>query len=231
MNEYKKFAYYYDEVMSGLNYELWVDFITPYIKKTDKILDLACGSGTLCILLKLLGYDVSGLDLSFDIIDIAKEKAKINHLNIPFFVNDMTKFNLNEKYNTITCFFDSINFLKDKNQISMLFDSVYEHLEVGGYFIFDMASNIMLLEYDNHNFENDYGNFQIKWTSSVKNKTINHSIKIKTPYEEFNEKYIEYFYETKDVLDKRFKLLKLVGDFNDDFEADDERILIVMQKL
>ena len=47
MNAYKKFGYYYDEVMSQMEYGLWEEFVLDYIKKDDKILDLACGTGTL----------------------------------------------------------------------------------------------------------------------------------------------------------------------------------------
>ena len=53
MNEYKKFGYYYDEVMSKLNYDLWLEFIEPYLKKGDKILDLACGTATLVTMLNI----------------------------------------------------------------------------------------------------------------------------------------------------------------------------------
>ena len=77
MNEYKKFAYYYDEVMSSLEYDLWVEFVEPYLKPNDKILDLACGTGTFLTMLKLKGYDTTGLDLSDTIIEIALEKAKL----------------------------------------------------------------------------------------------------------------------------------------------------------
>ena len=73
-NAYKKFAYFYDEVMSEMNYDLWVEFTQEFIKKDDKILDLACGTGTFVTMLKLNGYDfVEGSDLSDEIIEIANE--------------------------------------------------------------------------------------------------------------------------------------------------------------
>ena len=80
-NAYKKFAYYYDEVIQETNYDLWVEFVEPYLKKDDKILDLACGTGTFITMLKLNGYEfVSGLDLSDEIIEIANEKRKIKEV-------------------------------------------------------------------------------------------------------------------------------------------------------
>ena len=89
MNEYKKFSYYFDEVVSSLNYDLWLEFIEPYLNENDTVLDLACGSGTLLTMLKLKGYNCEGLDLSSDIIDIANEKAKINQLHNKEYVDDL----------------------------------------------------------------------------------------------------------------------------------------------
>ena len=37
-------------------------------------------------------------------------------------------------------------------------------------------------------------------------------------------------YDIKDVLFKKFNVIKIAGDFNDDLEENDERILIVLQK-
>ena len=116
MNAYKTFAYYYDEVYQDLDYKLWLDFIEPYLSVSSSILDVACGTGTLAILLKLKGYDVEGLDLSDSIIEIAKEKSKINHLSIPFYVADMTNFKLEKTYDMVTCFFDSFNINDIKKQ-------------------------------------------------------------------------------------------------------------------
>lgn len=231
-NAYKKFGYYYDEIMANMDYDLWLEFIEPYLKKGDKILDLACGSGTFATMLKLSGYEVSGLDLSESIIEIANEKRKINHLDIPFYVMDMTSFRLDEKFDVITCFFDSVNFLKDKKQISNLFDSVYKHLNNGGYFIFDVFSKEMFKEYENNEMHEDYETFYIDWiTKKTSPNTLKHSISIKELDDVFSETYYEYYYDIKDLQSKKFKIIKIAGDFNDDLQEDDERIILVYQKI
>lgn len=232
MNEYKKFSYYFDEVVSSLDYDLWLEFIEPYLKNGDTILDLACGSGTLLTMLKLKGYDCEGLDLSSDIIDIANEKAKINHLRIPYYVEDMTDFNLNKQYDMITCFFDSVNFLKTKEDIDNMFTCVKKHLKKGGLFIFDIFSETMFKEYDNNLIEEDYHTFKIKWlTKKVNSTTLKHDITITEGDVVFNESYYEYYHKLKSLNLDGFKLVKLCGDFNDDLMADDERILVVLQAI
>ena len=230
-NSYKKFAYYYDEVMSELDYYSWVEFTLNYLKPQDKILDLACGTGTFLTMLKLKGYDCYGLDLSEEIIEIANEKRKINHLDIDFKVANMIDFKYDMKFDCITCFFDSINFLNNKNDITKMLNNIYDHLNPNGYFIFDIASKTLFDEYDNSNINKDYGNFKIDWiTKKTSPKSLKHTISIKEFDEEFKETYFEYFYDLKDLKSNKFKLIKLSGDFNDDLEPEDERILVVYQK-
>lgn len=231
-NAYKKFAYYYDEVIQETNYDLWVEFVEPYLKKDDKILDLACGTGTFITMLKLNGFEfVSGLDLSDEIIEIANEKRKINRLNIDFYVEDMMSFKVKEKQDVITCFFDSINFLKDKNEIKKLFNSVYNALKPNGYFIFDIFSKEMLKEYENNKFEKDFETFKIKWiTKKINSSTLKHEIEINEDDESINESYYEYYHPLNELMDSRFNLEKLSGDFNDDLEDEDERIIVVYRK-
>ena len=232
MNEYKKFSYYFDEVVSSLNYDLWLEFIEQYLKPTDTVLDLACGSGTLLTMLKLKGYNCEGLDLSSEIIDIANEKAKINHLNIPYYVMDMTDFNLNKKYDMITCFFDSVNFLKTKEQLDNMFTCVKKHLNPGGLFIFDIFSETMFKEYHKNLIEEDYHTFKIKWlTKKINSTTLKHDVTITEGDVEFNESYYEYFHKIKSLSLDGFKLVKICGDFNDDLMDEDERILIVLQAI
>ncbi len=231
-NSYKKFGYYYDELMANMEYDLWLEFIEPYLKKGDKILDLACGTGTLATMLKLNGYEVVGLDLSESIIEIANEKRKINHLDIPFYVMDMTNFRLDQKFDVITCFFDSVNFLSDKKQIANLFECVHKHLNTGGYFIFDVFSKEMLKEYEDNELHVDYETFYIDWiTKKTSPNTLKHSISIRELDDVFSETYYEYYYDIKDLQSKKFKIIKIAGDFNDDLQPDDERILLVYQKI
>lgn len=231
MNAYKRFSYYYDEVVERLDYRTWFNFIMPYLHYNDKVLDLACGTGTLCMMLKLKEFNVSGLDLSKEIIEIAKEKAKVNHLHIPYYNEDMTNFHLDEKFNCITCFFDSINFLPKKEDVLNLMKCVYEHLEDGGYFICDIFSKALFDEYKNNVLEEDYDFFQVKWITKTRDeRTLLHDITIKENDNYYHEYYNEYLYSIDDLKHDGLKLIQKCGDFNEDLEDEDERILLVFKK-
>lgn len=231
MNEYKRFAYYYDDVYEKLDYTLWLEFIEPYLTSSSKVLDLACGSGTLAILLKLKNYDVEGLDLSESIIEIAKEKAKMNHLQIPFYVGNMTNFHLNKTFDLITCFFDSINFLKTTEDIQKLFSSVYNHLNPNGIFIFDMFSKTLFDEYKKNTFKKKFSTYSILWkTIQTDSSTLKHSIIILEGDLKLEETYYEYYHDLNQLNFSGFNEIKICGDFNEDLEMEDERIFVVLKK-
>ncbi len=231
MNEYLRFSYYYDDIFSELNYTDWLYFIEPYLKKESNILDLACGSGTLAILLKLKGYNVEGLDLSSSIIDIAKEKAKMHHLTIPFYVDDMTSFQLNKKYDVITCFFDSVNFLKNKEQLNKLFENVYNHLNDDGLFIFDVFSKNLLNDYKNHKLKIKEKTHRIIWKSKkINSSVLRHNILIKEGKLIQNEQYYEYFHSLDDLKTDYFKKILIGGDFKSTYNEKDDRLLLIYKK-
>lgn len=230
MNSYKTISYYYDEIMEVIEYDLWVDFVKPYLKPEIKILDLACGSGTFANSIANLGYKISGLDLSEEIINVAKEKSKMNHNEIEYQVKDMSNFNYDEKFDLITCFFDSVNFL-EKNQIKPMFDSVYNNLNDGGYFIFDIFTYSKMKFFHNTTLKDNLAFAKYKWKMKVKNNILNHKITIKDNKEKIIETYKEYYYDYEQLLDERFKVIKVITDFKEQLDLKNgERILVVLQK-
>jgi uncharacterized alpha/beta hydrolase family protein len=89
----------------------------------------------------------------------------------------------------------------------------------------------MLDEYNNNEIVDDYESFKLKWTTEKVNPTkLKHVISITEDDEEIKEIYYEYYYELKDLLDKRFDIIKISGDFNDELMDEDERILVVLKK-
>lgn len=66
------------------------DFIEKEINfnKSQKIIDVGCGTGRHSIELTKRGYQVTGIDLSDSLLERAKEKAKDQNLNIDFQKHD-----------------------------------------------------------------------------------------------------------------------------------------------
>ena len=228
-NEYKSFSYYYDEIMEMIEYDGWVDLTKKYLTSSSSVLDLACGSGTFAISLANNGYKVTGLDLSKEIIEVAKEKAKTNHVETVFKVGDMTNFKYNEEFDVITCFFDSVNFLT-LDEVNKMMDSVYNNLKDGGYFIFDLFTLSKMKEFNNLTLKDKLALASYKWKMNVKNNIIYHTITIKEGKTKIVENYHEYYHEVDKIIDPRFKVISITTDFKDEFNPGDERILVVLQK-
>jgi len=111
------------------------DKLKPYLKKwrIKNHLDLACGTGLFVNELSRLGIDSSGLDISKEMIAEAKKRFP----DRDFYIGDMTCFNFKNKFDLITCLYDSINHLTTFYKWKKVFQNVYKNLNRGGHFIFD----------------------------------------------------------------------------------------------
>ena len=100
------------------------------------VLDLACGTGVLCRILKEQGMEVSGVDLSPGMIAIARE----GNPDIPFHRGDMTLWQPECPVDLVTCTGDAVNHLPHGDMVQTMFRTVYESLTPGGYFVFDLLN-------------------------------------------------------------------------------------------
>ncbi len=80
-----------------------VDFIENEIKfnKKCRILDVGCGTGRHSIELAKRGYTVTGIDLSDNMLDKARSKAKEAGVEVTFMQADARDFNFNEKFDLV----------------------------------------------------------------------------------------------------------------------------------
>ena len=101
--------------------------------KRNSILDLGCGTGNFLQILEKHFKICIGIDLSKDMIDIAKQNCKKANL----FVGNILDFQFDQKFNLITCNYDMINHLNTLEEYIKVFKNVYKHLEKGGLFLFD----------------------------------------------------------------------------------------------
>ena len=78
-NPYEKFAYAYDRIMYNVDYQRWADYIQSIFNQQGEsprtILDVACGTATLTLVLSERSFQMTGIDLAEGMITIAREKA------------------------------------------------------------------------------------------------------------------------------------------------------------
>ena len=102
----------------------------------EKSLDLACGTGVLCEILHAHGINASGMDFSEGMIAIARERNPKIHYDVA----DMITYRPDQKFDLVTCTGDALNHIMELSDIDRIFANVYNDLEDGGYFIFDILN-------------------------------------------------------------------------------------------
>lgn len=143
MNSYTEFASLYDELMNDFDYEMWADYVEKifekYQYKAKDILEMACGTGNLSLELAKRRYNLVCFDLSEDMLSKAYKKLG-RYKNVKLLNLNMIDFNINKKFDSIVSICDSINYITDKNNLLQCFKNVYNHMNDGGLFIFDINS-------------------------------------------------------------------------------------------
>lgn len=141
---YERFAYLYDQLMQDVPYDEWVTIVEAYREKYQvngmKLLDLACGTGELSVRFSQKGFEVTGADLSTDMLSVAQAKAQALSLPIQFFQQDMTELDDLGEFDIIGIFCDSLNYLEDEQAVQQTFEGVHRLLKKGGLFLFDVHS-------------------------------------------------------------------------------------------
>lgn len=145
---YTKFAGVYD-VMGADDFSIKMTEYCRKIFRRFKIkpvtgLDLCCGTGSAILRFVEDGIQMSGLDRSAYMLAVAAKKLKRHRVTL--YQKPLPRFRILQwgnpkkirKFDLVTCFFDSLNYLKNERELKTAFRSVYQHLHPGGWFIFDM---------------------------------------------------------------------------------------------
>jgi SAM-dependent methyltransferase/glycosyltransferase involved in cell wall biosynthesis len=101
-----------------------------------RILDVGCGSGWLSEYFARLGYDVTGIDISDELIEMARDRVNrvpydVDHemaLRCRFLTQDIESAALPEKFDAVICY-DSLHHFEDERKV---FRHLTAMLDVGG---------------------------------------------------------------------------------------------------
>lgn len=142
MASYGDFAYYYDSLTENVDYEKRCEYISSLLAENGVgkgiLLDLACGTGTVSIIMSQLGYDVIGVDSSEDMLSVAQEKKMESEEDIIFLCQKMQELDLFGTINAAISTLDSINHVTQKETVKEIFRRVSLFMEDKGIFIFDV---------------------------------------------------------------------------------------------
>jgi 2-polyprenyl-3-methyl-5-hydroxy-6-metoxy-1,4-benzoquinol methylase len=119
-----------------------VDFIEDVLSLPGnaKILDLCCGLGRHSIELAKRGYKVTGVDVTGDYLETARNKTKKREVKIDFIESDMRDISFNKKFDAVINMFTSFGFFEEENDNFKVLKNVSNALKPGGKFLIDVIN-------------------------------------------------------------------------------------------
>lgn len=200
---YQGFAYIYDQLMKDAPYDKWVSFIeaaiSTYYHDAKKVLDVGCGTGEIAIRLAKRDLDITGVDLSEDMLTVAQSKLHENNAKVLFLQQDMRELGgFVEPFDVVTICCDSINYLETAQDVQATFRAVYQQLKQQGLFIFDVHSLYKIHTiFAGHTFADQDEDVSFIWNSFLGDEpnSIEHDMSFFVRREDVYERYDEVHYQ------------------------------------
>ncbi len=185
------YAKYYNAFYTDKDYKKESNYILDVLKKENHfpktLLDLGCGTGKHGYQFALHNIEVTGIDLSNDMIKMGRDFLNSQNYpesaSKPTLVNgNIQNFRLNKTFDTLTCLFHVISYQTTEEEILNCLKTAYEHLNNGGFFMFDFW----------------YGPSVLKDRPSHREKTVQIEdsliTKISDPYIDINKNIVDVKY-------------------------------------
>ena len=139
MEAYTGFAQVYDTFMDNVPYDVWkthlLDILGQYHITDGLVAELGCGTGKMTRRLAEAGYDMIGIDNSYDMLSIAMEHPAEDIL---YLCQDMRAFELYGTVAAVISVCDSMNYIVEYEDLVEVIRLVNNYLDPGGVFVFDV---------------------------------------------------------------------------------------------
>jgi SAM-dependent methyltransferase len=144
---YQRLAGVYDDIGADHHSVEMVEYTFKIFRKfkirPTTLLDCCCGTGTALELFADHGLQVAGLDRSAEML--ARAAAKLKGRKVKLYHKELPKFRVlasrkgdTRTFDVVTSFYDSLNYMKNRAELTTAFKSINEHINDKGWFIFDM---------------------------------------------------------------------------------------------
>jgi ubiquinone/menaquinone biosynthesis C-methylase UbiE len=138
--------------MQHVRYPAWSRFILDIAARHHvaprRILEIACGTGTMAALMAQSGRRVMGMDRCLEMLQVAR--AKCGGPN-RFVQGDMRALPFAGEFDLVLCLYDSINYLLNPKEITGFLTTARRLIKPNGIFVFDICT-----EYNSRHFFSDF---------------------------------------------------------------------------
>ena len=249
MASYGDFAYYYDMLTENVDYDKRCEYICGLLAENGVsegiLLDLACGTGTLSLMLSEKGYDVIGVDGSEEMLTQAQEKKMETGADVIFLCQRMEEIDLFGTINAAVSTLDSINHVTDVNTVKEIFRRVSLFMEDKGIFVFDVNTPYKHREVLGDNtFIYDLDEVYCVWQNSTdENLVTTISLDLfekdeddEETYYRYSEEFSERAYDLDDIKswleECKFEVMAVYEEMTkESVKADTQRAVFVVRKI
>jgi len=175
MNAYRDLAKSYDRLTNDVDYAAVVDFYYDIMKQEGlrprTAVDLACGTGSVSVLLAERGLRVIGVDMSEEMLTQAQQKAQALE-NPPIFIcQKLQELCLPRGVDLAVCALDSLDYIVNPEDCAQAIKRIYKVLNPGGIFIFDVNTPQKLRAMDGQVFLDEDDDVYCVWRGEFDEET------------------------------------------------------------
>jgi len=217
MDAYLALADSYDRLTNDVDYDAVVEFYMQLLEreglKPRTAVDLACGTGSVALLLAERGLEVTAVDMSEDMLCVAQQKAQERERLITFACQKLQQLCLPKAVDLAVCALDSMDYITEPADCAEAIRRVYKALNPGGCFIFDVNTPEKLRAMDGQVFLDEDEDVYCVWRGQFDEQTnicaygMDLFQRRGTVWHRSFEEHREYAYSAKQLVD----YLKLAG--------------------
>ena len=175
MNAYHALAASYDRLTDDVDYAAVVAFYNEILQREGlqprTAVDLACGTGSVSLLLAKQGLQVTGVDISEDMLCQASAKAMEADLPIRFICQPLQELKLYRGVDLAVCALDSLDYILAPEDCKEAIGRIYRALNPGGCFIFDVNTPEKLRAMDGQVFLDEDDDVYCVWRGEFSEET------------------------------------------------------------
>jgi SAM-dependent methyltransferase len=222
--DYDILANFYDAFVDQDVYDEYLILLDKYTS-IGSLLDIGCGTGSLSVEFSRRGYQVTATDLSEEMLQIARFRAKESQIDMDFYVYDMLD-PIGYHFDTVVASMDVLNHLTDLEDVQFGLTNIYEALNPNGVFLFDILSADYIDALDGYSEDDEEFHFHWECHKGDKPHSIVHSVTIHLDDEDHSVRIYE---ETHDLMAYQ-EIIKSVGFTIVEIKTMPERTIFVVQK-
>lgn len=167
MPAYEALAASYDRLTNDVDYEAVVAYYemlwTRAGLRPRSAVDLACGTGSVTALLARRGLTVTGVDQSEEMLTLAQQKTAGMERPPRLVCQSLQNLRLPRGMDLAVCALDSLDYLTDPGDCARAIRRVYQALNPGGMFLFDVNTPQKLRAMDGQIFLDEDDDVYCVW--------------------------------------------------------------------